>query len=63
MSANAKHMHRPPVLIVAGVFDELVVEGEPNVAKQLCIIVRLQDLLTGVIEIPIANDKAIAASF
>src|ERR1700735_3879316 len=63
MPPDGEHMHRPPVLIIRRVIDELIVRTRPSIRKQPHIIIRLQDLLIAVVEVPVADNKAIATRF
>lgn len=43
MPPDGEHMHRPPVLVVSRIIDQLVVEGDPNMLEEFGIVVGFQD--------------------
>jgi hypothetical protein len=49
------------VLVIAGIFYKLIIEGEPDEVVELCIIIELADGLMPIVEAAVPNDKTIAA--
>ena len=61
MHADGFDEHGAAVLVVAGMIDELKVEGVVNSAPDMSVVVALEDVFAGVVEVAVAEQEAFAA--
>ena len=61
--ADGGDEHRAAVLVIAGVVDELGVERVVDAAPCVEIVVALQNIFAGVVQLPVAEQEAQAPSF
>src|ERR1700686_167516 len=61
MSPQARHHHRPPVTVVAGIYDVLYSGGDIDSAPNVCSVIRFHDVLPPIVQLSVAQEEPVPA--